>query len=170
MGAESVLTLRSLQRVGSGTAGQNPVAPPGSLSSLSSWGDAGGLWGAHRDLPLRAHRFRPSWGQPQHSELREQNGFSTRRLVGLNVVKLVAGLAESSPWTWKIPSHWCGAGAGGGCGPRLDLLGGSRSRCKRDPAPAPSPREPARLFLFQAFHRVVMSLAQTNVYMEGDRC
>lgn len=34
---------------------------------------------------------------------------------------------------------------------------------------APSTIEARHLFLFQAFHRVVMSLSQTNVYMEGDR-
>lgn len=47
----------------------------------------------------------------------------------------------------------------------------AKPRESRSPGqPAPWTREVARLFLFQAFHCVVMSLSQTNVYMEGDRC
>lgn len=59
----------------------------------------------------------------------------------------------------------------GGSGPRRrDTREGSEAPEVAPDAGALDGRRCALIFLFQAFHHVVMSLSQTNVYMEGDRC
>lgn len=84
--------------------------------------------------------------------------------------KLVTVLAWSSPGCLEntFLTHIRVSGAGGeGRALERVVKPSARSSLGRQ---APRTRVAVHLFLFQAFHRVVMSLSQTNVYMEGDRC